>query len=69
MREEPRAATRSTAVTDARLAAVEVLNDLRRGEFLDASFDRRTAGLDPRDRRFTRELVYGMLRRRAWLDA
>jgi len=25
--------------------------------------------LDPRDRRFTRELTYGMLRRRAWLDA
>jgi 16S rRNA (cytosine967-C5)-methyltransferase len=68
MREESRAATR-TAVTDARIAAAEVLGDLRRGEFLDASFDRRTAALDPRDRRFARELIYGMLRRRAWLDA
>ncbi len=68
MREESRAATR-TAVTDARIAAAEVLVDLRRGEFLDASFDRRTSALDPRDRRFTRELVYGMLRRRGWLDA
>src|SRR6185436_6184598 len=68
MRDESRAAMRSTTVTDARVAAAEVLGDLRRGEFLDASFDRRTARLDPRDRRFTRELVYGMLRRRAWLD-
>ena len=68
MREEPRAATRSTAVTDARIAAAEVLNDLRRGEFLDASFDRRSVALDPRDRRFMRELVYGMLRHRAFLD-
>jgi 16S rRNA (cytosine967-C5)-methyltransferase len=69
MREESRAATRSTAVTDARIAAAEVLNDLRRGEFLDASFDRRSVALDPRDRRFMRELVYGMLRHRAFLDA
>src|SRR5258706_8753924 len=69
MRDESRAATRSTAVTEARVAAAEVLDDLRKGEFLDASFDRRTGALDPRDRRFTRELVYGMLRRRAWLDA
>lgn len=68
MREGSRAATHSTAVTDARIAAAEVLSDLRRGEFLDASFDRRASALDPRDRRFTRELVYGMLRRRAWLD-
>ncbi|MEK7401306.1 MAG: 16S rRNA (cytosine(967)-C(5))-methyltransferase RsmB [Gemmatimonadota bacterium] len=68
MREESRGATRSASVTDARLAAAEVLGDLRRGEFLDAAFDRRSSALDPRDRRFTRELVYGMLRRRAWLD-
>lgn len=57
------------AVTDARTAAAEVCADLRAGELLDASFDRRTARLDPRDRRWTRELVYGMLRRRSWLDA
>lgn len=44
-------------------------DDLRRGDLLDAAFDRRATRLDPRDRRFTRELVYGMLRRRAWLDA
>jgi 16S rRNA (cytosine967-C5)-methyltransferase len=57
------------AVTEARGAAAEVLTDLRAGELLDGAFDRRTARLDPRDRRWTRELVYGMLRRRSWLDA
>jgi 16S rRNA (cytosine967-C5)-methyltransferase len=57
------------AVTEARGAAADVLADLRAGELLDGAFDRRTARLDPRDRRWTRELVYGMLRRRSWLDA
>jgi len=56
-------------VTDARVAAAEVCSDLRSGELLDPSFDRRTAKLDARDRRWTRELVYGMLRRRPRLDA
>lgn len=64
-----RTAIRVGGVTDARHVAAEVCSDLRRGEFLDASFDRQSARLDPRDRRFTRELVYSMLRRRAWLDA
>ena len=36
---------------------------------LDPAFDRRTARLDARDRRWVRELVYGTLRRRARLDA
>ncbi len=57
------------AVTEARGAAAEVLTDLRAGELLDGSFERRTGRLDPRDRRWTRELVFGMLRRRSWLDA
>lgn len=59
------------AVTDTRTAAAETLADLRAGELLDGSFDRRTGGgrLEARDRRWTRELVYGMLRRRGWLDA
>jgi 16S rRNA (cytosine967-C5)-methyltransferase len=57
------------AVTEARGAAAEVLTDLRGGELLDSSFDRRTSRLDPRDRRWTRELVFGMLRQRSWLDA
>jgi 16S rRNA (cytosine967-C5)-methyltransferase len=56
-------------VTAARQVAADICADLRRGELLDSSFDRRAAKLDPRDRRFTRELVYGMLRRRGWLDA
>ena len=57
------------AVTDARTAAAEICADLRSGDLLDSSFERRTARLDPRDRRWTRELVYGMLRRRSRLDA
>jgi 16S rRNA (cytosine967-C5)-methyltransferase len=64
-----RTPTRVAGVTEARLVAAEICTDLRRGELLDGAFDRRAAALDPRDRRFTRELVYGMLRRRSWLDA
>ena len=60
---------RPTPVTDARLVAAAVCADLRRGELLDTTFDRRTALLDARDRRWTRELVYGMLRMRGRLDA
>jgi 16S rRNA (cytosine967-C5)-methyltransferase len=57
------------AVTEARGAAADVLTDLRGGALLDSAFDRRTSRLDPRDRRWTRELVFGMLRQRSWLDA
>jgi 16S rRNA (cytosine967-C5)-methyltransferase len=57
------------AVTDARVAAAEICADLRTGEMLDPSFDRRTARLDARDRRWVRELVYGTLRRRSRIDA
>ncbi len=56
-------------VTDSRVAAADVLADLREGMLLDASFDRRTSTLDARDRRWTQELVYGLLRRREDLDA
>ena len=56
-------------VTDARVAAADVLADLREGSLLDASFDRRASALDARDRRWTQELVYGLLRRREDLDA
>ena len=59
----------NVAVTDSRTAAAEICTDLRGGDLLDASFERRTLRLDPRDRRWTRELVYGMLRRRSWFDA
>src|SRR5688500_6448848 len=64
-----RTATRAGGVTEARHIAAEICGDLRRGELLDSSFDRQTPRLEPRDRRFTRELVYGMLRRRGWIDA
>lgn len=57
------------AVTPARVAAADILADLRAGLLLDAAFDRRTAELDARDRRWTQELVYGLLRRREILDA
>src|SRR5918998_4930859 len=63
------AATARQPVTDARVAAAEVCADLRAGQLLDPVFERRTAGLDARDRRWTQELVYGMLRRRAWIAA
>jgi 16S rRNA (cytosine967-C5)-methyltransferase len=56
-------------VTDARRAAAELLADLRRGELLDPAFDERTLPLDARDRRWLQELVYGMLRHRAVIDA
>src|ERR1019366_7078442 len=56
-------------VTDARTTAAAVLADLRDGALLDAAFDRGAADLDARDRRWTQELIYGMLRRRGWLDA
>lgn len=64
-----RTATRAGGVTEARHIAAEICGDLRRGELLDSSFDRQSTRLEPRDRRFTRELVYGMLRRRGWIDA
>lgn len=55
-------------VTDARVAAADTLADLRAGLLLDAAFDRRASALDARDRRWTQELVWGMLRRRGWID-
>jgi 16S rRNA (cytosine967-C5)-methyltransferase len=42
---------------------------MRSGDLLDPSFDRRTARLDARDRRWVREPVYGMLHRRSRIDA
>jgi 16S rRNA (cytosine967-C5)-methyltransferase len=56
-------------VTDARRISADICADMRGGELLDPSFERRVEPLDARDRRWTQELVYGMLRRRAWLDA
>jgi 16S rRNA (cytosine967-C5)-methyltransferase len=56
-------------VTDARRVAEEICADVRGGALLDPSFERRAAALEGRDRRWTQELVYGMLRTRARLDA
>lgn len=56
-------------VTEARTVAANVLADLRAGVLLDAAFDRRVGPLDARDRRWVQELVWGMLRKRSWLDA
>jgi 16S rRNA (cytosine967-C5)-methyltransferase len=64
-REPPRVG----GVTEARLAATLILGDLRHGLLLDAAFERRAGPLDARDRRWVQELVWGMLRRRGWLDA
>lgn len=56
-------------VTASRRVAAEVCADLRAGVLLDAALDRRAGGLEPRDRRWVLELLAGMLRRRAMLDA
>lgn len=60
--------TPRASATPSRVAAADVFTDLRAGEFLDWSFERRVAQLDDRDRRWTQELVYGVLRHRSWLD-
>lgn len=57
-----------SVVTDARNAAADTLADIRSGRLLDAAFDRRAGALDARDRRWTQELVWGMLRRRGYID-
>ncbi|MBC7897281.1 MAG: hypothetical protein H7066_17825, partial [Cytophagaceae bacterium] len=58
-----------SSVTDARAAAAEIAADMRGGDLLDHAFERRVAHLDSRDRRWTQELVYGMLRKRGQIDA
>ncbi len=62
-------APRRITATPARVAAAAILADLRGGALLDGAVERRAAALDPRDRRWLQELVWGTLRRRAWLDA
>lgn len=61
--------TTVAGVTPARVASAEICADLRAGQMLDVTFDRRSLDLDARDRRWLRELVYGMLRQRAAIDA
>ena len=56
-------------VTPSRIAAERVMADLANGVLLDLAIDRAAGSLDARDRRWLQELVFGTLRRRAWLDA
>lgn len=56
-------------VTQTRLIAADVCADMRSGYLLDPSFERRISAVESRDRRWTQELLYGMLRNRGWLDA
>ena len=60
---------RSALITESRIAAAEILAALRGGTLLDAAFERVTTALDPRDRRWVQELVYGLLRSRGWIDS
>jgi 16S rRNA (cytosine967-C5)-methyltransferase len=56
-------------VTEARAAVTAVCTDMRAGELLDIAFEKHVSELDARDRRWSQELLWGMLRRRSWLDA
>lgn len=56
-------------VTASRVAAAQMLADLLDGDLLNATFERRGGQLDPRDRRWLQELVWGTLRKRGWIDA
>jgi 16S rRNA (cytosine967-C5)-methyltransferase len=58
-----------SGVTPARVAAAQICADIRGGDMLDGTFERRAIDLDARDRRWLRELVYGMLRHRGYIDA
>lgn len=70
MSEQP-AAVRAPVggVTDSRVAAADICAELRGGALLDPAFEDKVGRLDARDRRWTQELVYGMLRKRSQLDA
>jgi len=70
MTERPPTLVRPVAgVTESRRIAADLCADLRRGQLLDVAFDARVGPLDARDRRWTQELLYGMLRRRSILDS
>jgi 16S rRNA (cytosine967-C5)-methyltransferase len=56
------------AATAARAAALDALRAVRRGAFADVAFAAVADALEPRDRAFAQELVYGTLRLRGRLD-
>jgi 16S rRNA (cytosine967-C5)-methyltransferase len=55
-------------VTPARRAALEVMRRVRDGDLLDRALERIVDRLPPRDRAWTRELLYGSFRLRGRLD-
>lgn len=57
-----------TSVTKPRVAAVEALRRVRRGELADRAFSDVIEGLDSREQAWARELVYGTIRLRGRLD-
>lgn len=56
------------SVTAARIAAAEIMKDLRAGRLLDSAFEKRATVLDHRDRRWVQELVWSVLRNRERYD-
>lgn len=55
-------------LTPTRKIAHEVMRDLRQGDLLDRSLDRRAAELPPRDQAWLRELLFGVQRHRGRVD-
>ena len=55
-------------VTRPRRVALEVLRRVRDGDLADRAFDHAAAGLEPRDRGWAQELVYGTFRLRGRID-
>lgn len=56
------------SVTATRVAALQTLRAVRAGDLADRALDRHGARLNPRDRAWTQELVYGTLRLRGRID-
>ena len=54
--------------TPARRAALEVFDRVRAGELADRALEQAAAKLEPRDRAWTQELVYGTFRLRGRID-
>ncbi|HEX2203467.1 MAG TPA: transcription antitermination factor NusB [Longimicrobium sp.] len=55
-------------VTRTRRAALETLARVRAGDLADRAFDHAASALEPRDRAWTQELVYGTFRLRGRID-
>lgn len=59
---------RDARVTPSRRAALQVMERARGGDLADRALEHAARGLDPRDRAWTQELVYGTLRLRGRID-